>query len=110
MKAPVSTESWKGILDTTKASKCSISVNCDPSIEDEYCLVYTSSRNITDQLPAMLDFYGGAFEAGCATYQFGPGELVSEDLIFLTFNYRWGIYGFLSTGDDVILGNAGLKD
>ncbi|XP_060517175.1 cocaine esterase-like [Cylas formicarius] len=113
-QAPVPAEPWEGIRDATKSGKCCISVNYNPSIENEDCLfvnIYTPSRNITDPLPVMVNFYGGGFETGCATYdEFGSGPLVNEDVIVVTFNYRLGIYGFLSTGDDVILGNAGLKD
>ncbi|XP_060522329.1 acylcarnitine hydrolase-like [Cylas formicarius] len=55
--------------------------------------------------------YGGALLAGCSSFEeFAPGDLANEDVIVVTFNYRLGVYGFLSTGDDVILGNAGLKD
>lgn len=30
--------------------------------------------------------------------------------VFVSLNYRLGALGFLSTGDDVIAGNFGLKD
>lgn len=34
----------------------------------------------------------------------------SEDVIFVTISYRLGPLGFLSTGDDNMSGNFGLKD
>jgi bile salt-stimulated lipase len=39
-----------------------------------------------------------------------PEFLMDRDVIFITFNYRLGILGFLSTEDDVVPGNNGLKD
>ena len=34
----------------------------------------------------------------------------SEDVIFVTMNYRLGPLGFLSVGDSSMSGNFGLKD
>lgn len=34
----------------------------------------------------------------------------TEDVIFVTMSYRLGPLGFLSTGDDNMSGNFGLKD
>lgn len=35
---------------------------------------------------------------------------MDEDVIQITFDYRIGVFGFLSTGDSIIPGNNGLKD
>ncbi|XP_060524766.1 acylcarnitine hydrolase-like [Cylas formicarius] len=112
-QAPVPPEPWEDILEANRSGKCCISGYPDPS-ESEDCLflnVYTPPRNITKQLPVLVWIYGGALLAGCSSFEeFAPGDLANEDVIVVTFNYRLGVYGFLSTGDDVILGNAGLKD
>ena len=39
-----------------------------------------------------------------------PTHLMDRDVIYVNFNYRLGILGFLSTEDDVVPGNTGLKD
>lgn len=39
-----------------------------------------------------------------------PYVLLNEDIVFVIIQYRLGILGFLSTEDEVIPGNFGLKD
>ena len=39
-----------------------------------------------------------------------PTLIMDREVIYVTFNYRLGILGFLSTEDDVVPGNNGLKD
>lgn len=59
----------------------------------------------------MFWIYGGGFRAGSGIFKFyGPQNLIDENVILVTFNYRLGPLGFLSTGDHVIPGNAGMKD
>lgn len=41
---------------------------------------------------------------------YGVDKLLTNNLVFITFNYRLGPLGFLSTEDDVVPGNMGLKD
>lgn len=48
---------------------------------------------------------------GAARFQdYRPDYWMDEDIILVTHNYRVGIFGFLSTGDEIIPGNTGLKD
>lgn len=43
---------------------------------------------------------------------YGPDYLMEKDVILVTFNYRLGVFGFLSLDDESlgIPGNGGLKD
>ncbi|XP_060534166.1 acylcarnitine hydrolase-like [Cylas formicarius] len=116
-QAPVPPQPWDGVLDTNATRSCCISMT--PSIEeagleDEDCLylnVYTPPRKITEKLPVMVWIYGGGFSTGCISdVTSGPFFLLDQDLVIVYINYRVGLYGFLSTQDDVVLGNAGLKD
>ena len=63
----------------------------------------------------MVWIHGGGFIGGNGgTNFFGPDYFMSENnenpVILVTLNYRLGILGFLSLGDDVVTGNMGLKD
>lgn len=59
----------------------------------------------------MVYFHGGAFVmGGGASYFFGPDNVVQEDVILVTFNYRLGAFGFLATDDRASAGNMGLQD
>ncbi|XP_060517183.1 pyrethroid hydrolase Ces2a-like [Cylas formicarius] len=114
-QAPVQNDPWDGILDATKSRSCCLPMGLvfQSSTQNEDCLylnIYTPPRNVK-KLPVMFWIYGGGFVMGCATdSEFNPIHLVNEDVIVVTSNYRLGLFGFLSTNDSVILGNAGLKD
>ncbi|XP_003247261.1 esterase E4 isoform X1 [Acyrthosiphon pisum] len=54
--------------------------------------------------------HGGAFQYG-SSIGYGPHYLLdSEDIVYVSINYRLGPLGFASTGDDLLPGNNGLKD
>ena len=85
--------------------------------QDEDCLslnvVVPGDMSDDDQgkLPVLVIIHGGGFWLGGS----GPftGEVVAtfaEPIILVSINYRLGSLGFLTTGDDVIPGNQGLKD
>ena len=39
--------------------------------------------------------------------RYGPGNLLDKDVIFVSINYRLGVFGFLSLGNDLLPGNLG---
>jgi carboxylesterase type B len=57
----------------------------------------------------MVFIHGGYFMFG-GTDLYRPNYFMDEDVVLVTINYRLGAFGFLSTGDDVVPGNMGLKD
>nr|AHJ81321.1 carboxylesterase [Locusta migratoria] len=57
----------------------------------------------------MVFIHGGCFSVGASNF-YGPPNFVEHGVILVTINYRLGLLGFLSTGDEVVPGNAGLKD
>lgn len=61
----------------------------------------------------MVFIHGGGFAVhsssnyGCATI---ARNLCTKDVVVVTINYRLGVLGFFTTGDDVCKGNLGLWD
>ena len=74
-----------------------------------YLNIYTPAKNATELLPVIFWIHGGGFQYGTSS-KYGAKFLMDRDLILVTFNYRVGPFGFLSTGDNVVPGNMGLKD
>ncbi|XP_046744721.1 venom carboxylesterase-6-like [Diprion similis] len=123
---PVPISPWNGVLMAKKFGSSCIQYgavasmqNTGNSVSDsEDCLylnIYTPlRRNEEDRrpkksVPVIFYIHGGAFRAGSGMY-YGPKYLLNEDVILVTFNYRLGPLGFLSTEDDTVPGNMGLKD
>ncbi|XP_064532888.1 bile salt-activated lipase-like [Pseudopipra pipra] len=75
-------------------------------------------KQVSTNLPVMVFIYGGAFLVGesqgpnfLADYLYDGEEIaVRGNVIVVTVNYRVGPLGFLSTGDENMPGNYGLKD
>lgn len=87
-----------------------------PLTGSEDCLylnVYTPARVAgrpdTGPLPVLVHIHGGAFMFGSGAL-YGADNLMDRDLVYVTFNYRLGVLGFLATGDQASPGNLGLKD
>ncbi|KAK9891698.1 hypothetical protein WA026_015665 [Henosepilachna vigintioctopunctata] len=109
---------WTYVKDCTdKNVVCYQSRSYLSEFETEDCLVlnvYTPKllQNNTDSdLAVMVYFYGGGYYIGNMTFDaYGPDFFMDKDVVIVTVNYRVGPFGFLSTGDEVISGNFGLKD
>lgn len=123
-KTPEPAEAWEGVRDGTKEG-----YEC-PSLDlyfkhyignEDNCLnlnIYTRNfqrRNMQPvaKKPVMVFIHGGGFMYGSNKSQLvGPHYLMTEDIVFVTINYRLGVFGFLSMADHSlgVPGNAGLKD
>ena len=64
------------------------------------------------QFPVMVWIHGGAFVFGSGQdEEYGPEYFMdTQDVILVTVNYRLGPLGFLSLGNEMVPGNAGLRD
>uniref|UniRef100_A0A2H8TEY6 Carboxylic ester hydrolase n=2 Tax=Melanaphis sacchari TaxID=742174 RepID=A0A2H8TEY6_9HEMI len=123
LQDPVKANSWSGILDATKEKPMCIQKNLfmyqtyNKLLGDEDCLyinVYTpkvQKKNKNDLLPVMVWIAGGGFSSGHGGMSlYGPQYLLDKDIVVASFNYRVGPLGFLSTEDDILPGNYGMKD
>jgi len=85
-------------------------------LQEEDCLTInvhtTSVRNSLNQSAAVLVWvHGGGFFIGDGNRdEYGPDFFIDEGLVFVSFNYRLGVLGFLSLCTERAPGNAGLKD
>ncbi|XP_034835357.1 venom carboxylesterase-6-like [Maniola hyperantus] len=79
-------------------------------IGKEDCLVLNiHTKNVTTPKPVMVWIEGEEYEsAGRTPYNFK--NLVQQDLLVVSINYRVSIFGFLCLGVTDAPGNAGLKD
>ena len=61
--------------------------------------------------PVMVWVHGGGFISGSGDDDiFGVDYLLDEDVVVVTFNYRLGVFGFITTEDGQGTGNLGLRD
>ncbi|XP_059615444.1 venom carboxylesterase-6-like [Phlebotomus argentipes] len=82
-------------------------------VGEEDCLflnVYTTSLDTEKNLPVFIHIHGGAFMYNTANNLDPERILQHQEAVFVLFNYRLGAMGFLSTEDEVVPGNMGLKD
>ncbi|CAL8110788.1 unnamed protein product [Orchesella dallaii] len=115
---PVPKRPWSGVRQAKKISTECLQFNLPRFFRvlgQEDCLqlnIYTPqvpSGDYNPKFAVMVFIHGGSFIMGTAA-DYGPAYLMQENIILVTINYRVGVLGFLSTGDDEGLGNWGLKD
>uniref|UniRef100_U5EVS7 Carboxylic ester hydrolase n=1 Tax=Corethrella appendiculata TaxID=1370023 RepID=U5EVS7_9DIPT len=118
---PVPNEPWNGVLDATAEKLFCVQLNVlvpnAAVMGDEDCLylyVYRpKSHNFNKRkLPVMLHIHGGGLFSGSGGPSFtGPEYFMdTEEVIFVSIQYRLSVLGFLSTGDQFAPGNFGFKD
>ncbi|KAF5304021.1 hypothetical protein FQA39_LY01806 [Lamprigera yunnana] len=111
---PQAPEPWSGVLNATRLNSCTQKMSQFSIIGDENCAylnVYVPRTHPTpaENLDVIVHIHGGAFVAGSASIA-GPYYIMDRNVVYVNFNYRIGIFGFLSTGDEEMPGNYGLKD
>ena len=67
---------------------------------DEDCLylnVWTGARSVNEKRPVLVWIYGGGFNSGGSAVPIYNGEtLAKKGIVFVSINYRVGIFGFLA--------------
>ncbi|KAI8520205.1 Carboxylesterase 5A [Branchiostoma belcheri] len=121
-RAPEPVTPWEGVMDATKPGPfCPQPVDLQHTIPfrlfqtatSEDCLtlnVETPSTNADGGLPVLVWIHGGSLETGGGyLLPFAP-LAAHQDVVVVSFNYRLGLLGFLSTRDENAPGNFGFLD
>ncbi|KDR19686.1 Esterase FE4 [Zootermopsis nevadensis] len=115
-KAPRGPRPWSKTLDALTDSPLCIQNDLVVPVGSEDCLylnVYTpeQSSDSKSKHPVIVYIHGGKFSVGSGvSFISGPWYLMDRAIVLVTINYRLGVMGFLSTGDDEAPGNYGMKD
>ncbi|XP_038168423.1 acylcarnitine hydrolase-like [Arvicola amphibius] len=76
-----------------------------------YLNIYTPAHaHEGSNLPVMVWIHGGALVVGMASIYDGSTLTAIEDVVVVTIQYRLGVLGFFSTGDQHARGNWGYLD
>jgi para-nitrobenzyl esterase len=131
-KAPQPVKTWTGVLKCDKFSPSAMQAKpvpfmmwseefiTPPDKLSEDCLylnVWAPSKKSKEKLPVFVWIYGGGFSSGsaaCAVYD--GEEIATKGIVFVSFNYRVGVIGFMSHPElssespNKVSGNYGLLD
>ena len=121
-KKPEIPDSWDGIRPAkTFSKKCVQQYDFNPfatsTLFSEDCLYLnifspnTKAISASSKTPVMVWIHGGGYTTGSASLAQYNGSLLSQKgVIVVTINYRLDMFGFMTTGDDVMPGNYGMMD
>lgn len=71
----------------------------------------TADLRPNENVPVLFLIHGGGYVLGSGNDDmYGPDFIIEKRVILVTFNYRLGIFGFLSLHTPEYSGNMGLKD
>jgi para-nitrobenzyl esterase len=131
-KAPQPVKKWEGIKECTRFSASPMQSTPVPFMMwtqefiapreplSEDCLylnLWTGAEKAGEKRPVFVYIYGGGFNSGSGAVPVYDGEeMAKKGLVFITFNYRVGILGFLAhpeltaESEYQASGNYGLLD
>jgi len=114
-QAPQAVEPWEGIKECTAFSASPMQdkprpfmfwskeflIPEEPISEDcLYLNVWTKAQSAEAKLPVLVYIYGGGFRSGGSACPIYDGTaMATKDVVFVSFNYRVGPFGFFSHPD-----------
>ena len=111
-RPPQPVASWQGVKAADHFSPVCMQAPTDtegnawreglvPASEDcLYLNVWTPARSASDRLPVMVFIYGGGNTRGAASEnQYDGAYLAKKGVVFVSFNYRLNVFGFLAHPD-----------
>ncbi|XP_046751128.1 juvenile hormone esterase-like isoform X2 [Diprion similis] len=105
---------WTGVRDASKyGPKCAQFNLMKGKIDGEEDCLYlnVATTSLQGSRPVMVWIHGGAFICGDGTSDmYSPDYLIKTDIVFVSIQYRLGVFGFLQLDHEEVTGNAGLKD
>ncbi|AWP08665.1 putative liver carboxylesterase 2-like [Scophthalmus maximus] len=128
LAAPQPVERWEGVRDATKQPPMCVQnkqLSLDllalagfvfqdiPDLSEDclYLNIYSPASRARDaKLPVMVWIHGGGFYMGAASMYDGSALAAYQDVVVVVIQYRLGLLGFLSTGDEHMSGNFGMLD
>ncbi|XP_037308039.2 putative inactive carboxylesterase 4 [Pungitius pungitius] len=128
LAAPQPVEAWEGVRDATQQPPMCIQMKTfsmdmidqygtvlvdlqDISEDCLYLNIYTPAKKaLGTKMPVMVWIHGGGFTFGAASLYDGSALAAYQDMVVVLIQYRLGLLGFLSTGDEHMSGNFGMLD
>ncbi|KAM4636009.1 fatty acyl-CoA hydrolase precursor, medium chain-like [Discoglossus pictus] len=124
---PQKAEAWSGLREAIQDPPMCLQVKATmealmqflmaefqiPPVSEDclYLNVFTpANRKKNSKLPVMVFIHGGALMMGAASMFDGSVLSANENVVTVSLQYRLGIPGFLSTGDEQAPGNYGFLD
>ncbi|OWR52719.1 carboxyl/choline esterase CCE021b [Danaus plexippus plexippus] len=116
---PVPHRGWKGVYEAYNKKQTCIQFNSRLRMDDNYglsgsedCLyLNVFTPNVKGSSPVIVFDYNDNFRTGFnSTDTYSPDFFIEENLVVVHINHRLGVLGYLTTEDDVIPANAGIKD
>lgn len=124
-KPPQAVQSWQGVRAATAfGPRCEGSplLGAAPpgNVQSEDCLtlnVWTAAQSTNEKRPVMVWIHGGGFQTGVPTPSdpsTDGGSFAAKGVVLVSFNYRLGVFGFLShpalDSEGTPSGDYGLQD
>lgn len=108
---PISPQKWNGTKVFKDEPTFCLQIKPGGSEDCLFLNIFTHSTDERTLSTVMVYIHGGGFHMGhMSTRNIGPENFMDKDIVLVTLQYRLGVFGFLSTGDEIVPGNMGLKD